>query len=422
MFGSSWLMIDSRLIKVAEYDLQLAPADVHVVLRIFSKDDRSDVRSWLVDWFAGGGHRLDLFLFADKKERGIQVAKVLPGFCCLQCGCQGEPLTRKALEAGVVSGYRVLERELSEWPQCSLTEVRDLLALRLSPQLFSRLSFLIDFGFGSSSLGKQISSLSRQERTSLSLFVSAENGLAFEKKIFCDLWALGFMPQCARELIAELERRNTGNYIFIEPPAEAPEQVAIAGADLTRTQVIECAEYEDLREEDLLSLLGLEAELALALAREREAQVFGLTKRDLIRDTSKLVCRSCRGRLSRECPVCEGDPFEGTLLRVRLGDLNFEALLRSSIKELAALPELEQDSIGMLEFLVDVGFGDLSLARAAEDLAPGIRKLLFILGRARGFLFGKLLKKSSLLLQDPYFGMSEKESEILERVLRINQI
>ena len=165
-------------------------------------------------------------------------------------------------------------------------------------------------------------------------------------------------------------------------------------------------------------------------ARAPESRLKGFTSSHFSFNSTKGRCAACDGRgatlvemqflsdLWLTCEECDGRRYQPEVLEVRFRGRSIADVLEMSVAEAAAFFEAQPAVRRILQTLLDVGLGYMSLGQSSTTLSGGEAqriKLASELWRAGSRAGG--LERSVIVLDEPSTGLAATDVEHLARVL-----
>ncbi len=161
-------------------------------------------------------------------------------------------------------------------------------------------------------------------------------------------------------------------------------------------------------------------------ASTSSAKILGFGAEKFSFNTSEERCKNCNGAgmvaidmafmpdVETECPVCNGMRFNGELLSVKFQGASISDILDMTVSDAMAVFRGEQNIFALLDSMLQVGLGYLTLGQSTSTLSGGEAQRIKLAAE-----LSKSGRESTLfLLDEPTTGLHPQEVDKLLHILR----
>jgi hypothetical protein len=160
---------------------------------------------------------------------------------------------------------------------------------------------------------------------------------------------------------------------------------------------------DDRPVEAVVSLLGLETEIARLAVTTRQAKEKGLVEDDFVYARSRYKCSRCAPLRGDGCPECGGCGFEPTVALVDLGGLSVQEALTRPLADVARSLVISDLFNEVLQRIPASVFDRICLGTAGGAIEPSIGRFCQVIGPLIGLLVNpKRLKEALVLIDNPF--------------------
>lgn len=175
----------------------------------------------------------------------------------------------------------------------------------------------------------------------------------------------------------------------------------------------------------VVSYLGIYDAIRDIFANTKEAKKMGLTASSFSMNVNGGRCECCQGTGKKkielsympdtyvECPDCHGKRFNEDVLSVIYKGYNITQVLDTPIEDIKALFEENQSISNILECMIDIGMGYVSLGQMSMNLSGGEAQRI----KLAKCLGTKSTGKNLYILDEPTSGLNERDIILLENIL-----
>lgn len=175
----------------------------------------------------------------------------------------------------------------------------------------------------------------------------------------------------------------------------------------------------------VVSYLGIYDNIRDLFASTKEAKKQGLVASNFSMNVEGGRCECCQGTGKKkielsympdsyiECPECHGKRFQENVLSVTYNGLNITQILDASIENIIGLFEDNQSISNILQCMIDIGMGYISLGQMSMNLSGGEAQRI----KLAKCLGAKSTGKNLYILDEPTSGLNAKDIGLLENIL-----
>lgn len=175
----------------------------------------------------------------------------------------------------------------------------------------------------------------------------------------------------------------------------------------------------------VVSYLGIYDTIRELFAGTKEAKRLGLSASDFSMNVEGGRCEHCQGTGKKkieltympdsyiQCPGCHGKRFHKDVLSVKYKDANINEILDSPINKVIGLFEDVSSVHNILQCMLDIGMGYISLGQMSMNLSGGEAQRIK-LAKCLGV---KSNGKNLYILDEPTSGLNTKDIKLLEDIL-----
>ena len=175
----------------------------------------------------------------------------------------------------------------------------------------------------------------------------------------------------------------------------------------------------------VVSYLGIYDTIRELFAGTVEAKKLGLAASDFSMNVEGGRCEYCQGTGKKkielsympdsyiECPECHGKRFHEDVLSVKYKDVNINEILNNPINKIIDLFEDVNSVKNILQCMLDIGMGYISLGQMSMNLSGGEAQRI----KLAKCLGAKSNGKNLYILDEPTSGLNEKDIRLLEDIL-----
>lgn len=175
----------------------------------------------------------------------------------------------------------------------------------------------------------------------------------------------------------------------------------------------------------VVSYLGIYDAIRDIFANTKEAKEIGLVASNFSMNVGGGRCECCQGTGKKkielsympdsyvECPDCHGKRFHEDVLSVIYNGYNITQVLDTPIEDIKTIFEDNQNIANILQCMIDIGMGYVSLGQMSMNLSGGEAQRI----KLAKCLGTKSTGKNLYILDEPTSGLNEKDIILLEKIL-----
>lgn len=174
----------------------------------------------------------------------------------------------------------------------------------------------------------------------------------------------------------------------------------------------------------VVSYLGIYDNIRDLFAGTKEAKKQGLVSSNFSMNVEGGRCECCQGTGKKkieltympdsyiECPECHGNRFKENILSVKYNGLNITQVLDRPIENIIDLFKDNQVILNILQCMIDIGMGYVSLGQMSMNLSGGEAQRI----KLAKCLGAKSTGKNLYILDEPTSGLNAKDIDLLKNI------